>query len=153
MLAQKSFAFLYFDCSGVTVFFGGPPNAFLGAAGALGLDGANWMPAGFDAGAGVGFAAGLAPPPKENGDDFAGAGAGVGFAAGLLPPNENAGFLAGAGAGVGFAAGLPPPKENGDAGLGAGAGVGFAAGFEPPKEKGDAFAGAGGAFAAGAPPQ
>ena len=84
LLAQKSFAFLYFDCSGVTVFFGGPPNAFLGAAGALGFDGANWMPAGFDAGAGVGFAAGLAPPPKENGDDFAGAGAGVGFAAGLL---------------------------------------------------------------------
>ena len=81
LLAQKSFAFLYFDCSGVTVFFGGPPNAFLGAAGALGLDGANWMPAGFDAGAGVGFAAGLAPPPKENGDDFAGAGAGVGVAA------------------------------------------------------------------------
>ena len=73
MLAQKSFAFLYFDCSGVTVFFGAPPNAFLGAAGALGLDGANWMPAGF-AGAGVGFAAGLAPPPNENGDDFAGAG-------------------------------------------------------------------------------
>ena len=53
LLAQKSFAFLYFDCSGVTVFFGGPPNAFLGAAGALGLDGANWMPAGFDAGAGL----------------------------------------------------------------------------------------------------